>query len=148
MSKAYLLAACMIGLATFLLASQCQAQGNIDKGKTPAQAFAETCAACHRGPRALKRTSAGFLRQHYSVSSAEASAMAAYLAGFPRGRGRQSKRPPATGPETRAEPAKQAKGQPKTATADLTEVSPVPPVADRSVALAPRPKPILEAFEE
>lgn len=148
MSKAYLLAACMIGLATVLLALQCQAQGNIDKGKTPAQAFAETCAACHRGPRALKRTSAGFLRQHYSVSSAEASAMATYLAGFPSEPEQQSKRSPANGAETRAEAAKQAKRQPKTATADPTEVSPVPPVADRSVALAPRPKPVLEAFEE
>src|SRR5262249_34459808 len=148
MSKAYLLAACMIGLATFLLASQCQAQGNIDKGKTPAQAFAETCAACHRGPRALKRTSAGFLRQHYSVSSAEASAMATYLAGFPSEPEQQSKRSPANGAETRAEAAKQAKRQPKPATADLTEVSTVPPVADRSAALAPRPKPVLEAFEE
>jgi hypothetical protein len=138
----------MIGLTTFLPASQCQAQGNIDKGKTPAQAFAETCAACHRGPRALKRTSAGFLRQHYSVSSAEASAMAAYLAGFPSEPEQQSKRSPANGAETRAEAAKQAKRQPKTATADLTEVSPVPPVADLSVALAPRPKPVLEAFEE
>ena len=164
MSKAYLLAACMIGLATVLLASQCQAQGNIDKGKTPAQAFAETCAACHRGPRALKRTSAGFLRQHYSVSSADASAMAAYLAGLPSEPEQQSKRSPANGAETRAEAAKQAKRQPKTGTAersqtassqpsggslaDLTEVSPVPPVADLSVALAPRPKPVLEAFEE
>src|SRR5215831_7037032 len=122
MSKAYLLAACMIGLATVLLALQCQAQGNIDKGKTPAQAFAETCAACHRGPRALKRTSAGFLRQHYSVSSAEASAMATYLAGFPSEPEQQSKRSPANGAETRAEAAKQqAKRQPKTATAGLTE---------------------------
>jgi hypothetical protein len=79
MSESHLLAACTIGSAVLLLASDCQAQGNIDRGKTPAQAFAETCAACHRGPRALKRISAAFLSQHYSVSSAEASAMATYV---------------------------------------------------------------------
>jgi hypothetical protein len=165
MSKAYLLAACMIGLAIVLLPSQCQAQGNIDRGKTPAQAFAETCSACHRGPRALKRTSAAFLREHYSVSSAEASAMAAYLAGFPSEPAQQTKRSPANGAETRGDaPKQQAKRQPIAATAerpqtaapqpsgerlaDVTEASPAPPIADGSVALAPPPKPVLEAFEE
>src|SRR5262245_63418245 len=117
MSRAYLLTTCMIGLAVFLPALPCQAQGNIDRGKTPAQAFAETCAACHRGPRALKRTSAAFLREHYSVSSTEASAMAAYLAGFPSEPVQQAKRPPASATETRIEAAKQqAKRHPITAT--------------------------------
>jgi hypothetical protein len=164
MSKAYLLTTCTIGLAIFLPALPCQAQGNIDRGKTPAQAFAETCSACHRGPRTLKRTSAAFLREHYSVSSAEASAMAAYLTGFPSEPVQQSKRPPASGAETRTEAPKQAKRQPITVTAersqtaapqpsgerpaDITEASPAPPVADLSVALAPPPKPVLEAFEE
>jgi hypothetical protein len=164
MSKAHLLAACIIGLAALLLASECQAQGNIDRGKTPAQAFADTCAACHRSPRALKRTSAAFLRQHYSVSSAEASAMAAYLAGFPTEPVQQAKRPPASGAEARAEAAKQQpKQQPaepaeKTQTAssqpsserpnDVTDVNPAAPVADLSLALAPPPGAVLEAFEE
>jgi hypothetical protein len=164
MSKGYLLTTCMIGLAVFLLALPCQAQGNIDRGKTPAQAFAETCAACHRGPRALKRTSAAFLREHYSVSSAEAAAMAAYLAGFPSEPVQLSKRPPASGAETRTEaPKQQAKRQPITGTAersqtaasqpsgerpaDITEAGPAPPVADLPVALAPS-KPALEGFEE
>lgn len=165
MSKAYLLTTCIIGLAVFLLALPCQAQGNIDRGKAPAQAFAETCAACHRGPRALKRTSAAFLREHYSVSSAEATAMAAYLAGFASEPVQQSKRPAASGAETRMEaPKQQTKRQPITGTADrshtaasrpsgerpadVTEASPASPVADLSVALAPPPKPVLEAFEE
>jgi hypothetical protein len=159
MSKAHLLAACTIGSAAFLLASDCQAQGNIDRGKTPAQAFADTCAACHRSPRALKSTSAAFLRQHYSVSSAEASAMAAYLAGFPS-EVHQPKRPPASGAETRAEAAKQqpiaaAPESPQTASTqpsrerptDVAEVSPTP-VADPVPALVPPSKPVLEAFEE
>jgi hypothetical protein len=163
MWKAYLLTTCMIGLAVFVPALPCHAQGNIDRGKTPAQAFAETCTACHRGPRALKRTSTAFLRQHYSVSSTEAAAMAAYLAGFPSEPVQQSKRPP--GAEPRAEAAKQqTKRQPITGTAEssqtassqpggerltaLTEMSAAPPVADPSVAPAPPPKPVLEAFEE
>jgi hypothetical protein len=165
MSKSHLLAACTIGSAAFLLASDCQAQGNIDRGKTPAQAFADTCAACHRSPRALKRTGAAFLRQHYSASSAEASAMAAYLAGFPSDLVHQPKRPPASGAETRAEAAKhQTKQEPTVGTtertqtassqpsgerlADVTEVSPAPLVADLSLPLAPSPRPVLEPFEE
>ena len=165
MLKAHLLAACTIGSAAFLLAFECQAQGNIDRGKTPAQAFADTCAACHRNPRVLKRTSAAFLRQHYSVSSSEASAMAAYLAGFPSEPAQQSKRSPANGAETRAEAAKQqpkrqlmaeTAERPQTASSqpsgerltDITDAGPAPPVADLSVALAPPPLPVLEAFEE
>jgi hypothetical protein len=164
MWKARLLAACTIGSAAFLLAFECQAQGNIDRGKTPAQAFADTCVGCHRSPRALKRTSAAFLRQHYSVSSAEASAMAAYLAGFPSDLVHQPKRPPASGAETRAEAAKQQTKQGPAGTAerlqtatsqpsgerlaDVTEVSAAAPVADPSLPLAPPPRPDLEPFEE
>lgn len=164
MSKAYLLAPCTVGLASFLLASQCQAQGNLDRGKTPAQAFADTCSACHRSPRALKRTSAAFLRLHYSASSAGASAMAAFLAGFPHEPAQQHKRPPASGAEMRPQaPKQQAKQQPlaqaadKTETApfqpsgehpaDVTEGRPAPPVPGPSLG-APPPKPDLEPFEE
>jgi len=163
MSKAHLLAACTIGSAVFLLGSECQAQGNIDQGKTPAQAFADTCSACHRSPRALKRTSAAFLGQHYSASSAQASAMAAYLAGFPSEPAQQHKRPPASGAEMQAA-KQQAKQQPLAQTADkteaapfqpsgesladVTEVRPAPPVPDPSLALASPPKPVLEPFEE
>ena len=161
MSKAHLLAACTIGSALFLVAFECQAQGNIDRGKSPAQAFADTCAVCHRTPRALKRTSAAFLRQHYSVSSAEASAMAAYLAGFASEQIQQPKRAPASGTETRAEAVKQQPRQQPIAGAaerpastqpsrerptDAPEVSPAPPVGDP--ALAPPSKLVLEAFEE
>jgi hypothetical protein len=91
--------------------------------------------------------------------------MAAYLAGFPSEPVQQSKRPPASGAEMRTEaPKQQAKRQPTTRTVDrsqtaasqpsgehptdVTEASPAPPVADVPVALAPPPKPVLEAFEE
>jgi hypothetical protein len=170
MLRTDLLKSCLVGLAALLLQSPSQAQGNIDKGKTPAQVFAETCSACHRGPRALKRTSAAFLREHYSVSAAEASTMAAYLAGLPSEPPPQSKRSPASGTETRADPTKQqskrqqsiAATVPGTAERSQTapsqpsdeplangsEVSPAPPVADPSVTPAPSPKPVLETFEE
>src|SRR5262245_5451973 len=159
MSKARLLASWTIGLATVLLAEPCQAQGNIDRGKTPAQVFADTCAVCHRSPRALKRTNAGFLRVHYAASSAQASAMASYLANLPRELAQQPKRPPSDAAETLADAAKQqpiariadqaeiAPSQP-TGESLATEVTPSPPVVDSSLASAPPPRPMLEPFEE
>ncbi len=57
---------------------------NLDAGKTPAQLFASNCQDCHRSPGGLaKNTSSwslsGFLRVHYTTSSAEAAALAAYV---------------------------------------------------------------------
>ena len=69
-----------MGLTVILLAGPGGTQGNIDAGKTPAKIFSDTCSACHRRPQELKRSSASFLRQHYTTGSAEASAMATYLA--------------------------------------------------------------------
>jgi hypothetical protein len=57
-----------------------QAQSNLDAGKSAAQIFADTCNACHRSPRQLRPTHAGFLRDHYTTGPREAAAMAAYLA--------------------------------------------------------------------
>ena len=54
-------------------------QSNIDAGKSAAQLFAASCNACHRSPREIKRTSAGFLREHYTAGPREAAALAAYL---------------------------------------------------------------------
>src|SRR5215831_6544437 len=74
------------------------AQSNLDAGKSPAQIFSDTCGACHRGPRELKPTSAGFLREHYSTGSREAAAMAAYLASIGSDpRAVRERRPPALG---------------------------------------------------
>jgi hypothetical protein len=70
---------------------------NLDAGKSPAQIFSDTCAVCHRSTRAVGRTSAAFLRQHYMTGYEEASAMANYLSGVPSSdpRGAQPRRPPA-----------------------------------------------------
>ncbi len=62
------------------------AQTNIDQGKTPAQIFAEDCAACHKTTRGLaagkNSLSLGiFLREHYTASRAQAAALAAYVLG-------------------------------------------------------------------
>jgi hypothetical protein len=56
------------------------AQSNLDAGKTPAQIFASTCNACHRSPREIKKTTAAFMREHYTTGPREAATMAAYLA--------------------------------------------------------------------
>jgi hypothetical protein len=53
---------------------------NLDAGKSPAQIFSETCNVCHQSPRALKQTTAQFMRAHYTTNGREAAAMAAYLA--------------------------------------------------------------------
>ena len=101
-------------LAAALQITAADAQGNIDAGKTPAQIFGDTCSACHRSARDLRRASASFLRAHYTTGSDEAAAMANYLAGLggvsdPRAgapsQQAQAKRPP-------AEVAKQPPPQP------------------------------------
>jgi hypothetical protein len=75
-----------------------QAQSNLDAGKTPAQIFSDTCAACHRSARELRPTNAGFLREHYSTGGREAAAMAGYLAAVGSDpRAVQQRRPPGQG---------------------------------------------------
>ena len=74
-----------VGLAAVLLAVRCHAQGNIDAGKTPGANLRRHL----RGAATARRVSssvpsAGFLRQHYTAGSDEASAMAGYLAGLPQ----------------------------------------------------------------
>jgi pyruvate/2-oxoglutarate dehydrogenase complex dihydrolipoamide acyltransferase (E2) component len=71
------------GLLATVIAGSASPQGNIDAGKTPAQMFADTCSNCHRRPQELRRTTVGFLRQHYTPGAQEAAAMASYLASLP-----------------------------------------------------------------
>jgi hypothetical protein len=74
------------------------AQSNLDAGKSAAQIFAATCNACHRSPRELKQSSAGFLREHYTTGPREAAAMAAYLGTMGSDpRAVQQRRPPTLG---------------------------------------------------
>jgi hypothetical protein len=60
------------------------AQVNIDQDKSPAQLYAGDCAACHKSVRGLANgrsasSLAGFLGEHYTASSREAAAIAAYV---------------------------------------------------------------------
>jgi len=101
----------LTAVAATISAAPAAAQGNIDAGRTPAQLFADTCAACHRSVRDVKRPTAVFLRQHYTAGSDEAAAMANYLSGAAsEPRTAQPKRPPATVADPGLENAKQ---QPK-----------------------------------
>jgi hypothetical protein len=70
----------LVGMAVLATAAPALAQSNLDAGKTPAQIFANTCNACHRSPREIKRTTAAFMREHYMTSAQEAAVMATYLA--------------------------------------------------------------------
>ena len=65
-------ARCLVAAAGFtavLAAAPAGAQATSMPARRPAQIFADTCAACHRSPRELKRASAGFLRQHYTTGA-------------------------------------------------------------------------------
>ena len=105
-------------LAAALQITAADAQGNIDAGKTPAQIFGDTCSACHRSARDLRRASASFLRAHYTTGSEEAASMANYLAGLAAAQPNpsQPKRPP----------AEAAKQQPPRATAENGRPGPGP----------------------
>jgi hypothetical protein len=85
----------LIGIAVSAAAAAAHAQ-NLDAGKSPAQIFSDTCNACHRSPRELKQTTAGFMRDHYTIGGPQAAAMAAYLASVGSDpRAVQQRRPPA-----------------------------------------------------
>jgi len=123
------------------------AQSNLDAGKSAAQIFSATCNACHRSPRELKQSSAGFLREHYTTGPREAAAMAAYLSSIGSDpRAVQQRRPPTLGAgqagaptDNAARGAEQGKpsetqaalpaatpGRRATGTADPTQASPGP----------------------
>ena len=165
------LAPWLIGLIGALTTVSADAQ-NIDAGKSPAQIFADTCSACHRNARELKRTSTGFLRSHYTTGQEEAAAMASYLAGVGSDpRAAQQKRQPGAAPAEAAKqpprqsPTEQAKGPagqpsskgtrrpPASAEARPTtapdEKPPEPASTVAHVAAVPAAaKPVLVPFEE
>ena len=103
-----------LSLATVMLVICCFGAGpvraqNLEAGKTPAQIFAGSCTACHKGSRGLLKTVApgslpGFLRQHYTTSPDMAKMLSAYL--ISNG---------ATDTRYRAEPPKQQPGDLKPA---------------------------------
>ena len=67
-------------MALWLAAGPAFAQSNLDAGKSASQIFSHTCNACHRSPREIKKTTVGFMREHYTTGIEEAQTMTAYLA--------------------------------------------------------------------
>jgi hypothetical protein len=138
-SKAGRVASWALGVAVGIAAVEACAQSNLDAGKSPAQIFSDTCNACHRSPRELKPSSAGFLREHYTTGGREAAAMATYLASVgsdPRavqtrkppvlGAGKEKETPPPS--ETASKPAQsQAPQPPQTVPPGLQPPQTVPP---------------------
>lgn len=111
-----------MGLVAALAAAMAvaaQAQTNIDQGKSSAEIFATDCATCHKSTRGLAAgknslTLTGFLREHYTASSAQAAALAAYVlgAGGNEAPARAKKPEPARATATGEEPKRE---EPKTA---------------------------------
>jgi hypothetical protein len=88
----------IVAAAVGATASSARAQANLDRGKSAAQIFADTCNACHRNPREIRPTSAAFLREHYTTGPQQAAAMATYLASVGSDpRAVQQRRPPTLG---------------------------------------------------
>ena len=93
--------AAIVGLLAGLTPVAAFAQTNIDQGKTPAQIFANDCAACHKAARGLANGKSSFaltefLREHYTTSRDQAAALAAYVLGAGGGQ-----RPAAAAEETK-----------------------------------------------
>ena len=106
----------IVAAAAWTAVAPAWAQANLDAGKSAAQIFADTCNACHRGPREIRPTSAAFLREHYTTGPGAAAAMAAYLASVGSdARAVQQRRPPTLGarqaPSPGADQAKPADDQ-------------------------------------
>ena len=96
--------AAVIGLVAGLGPAMAHAQTNIDQGKTPAQIFANDCAACHKPTRALANGKnrfalTEFLREHYTTSREQAAGLAAYVLGAGFGAKPANEPPKSTKPE-------------------------------------------------
>ena len=127
---AFWVAAAVLSAAGFVA----HAQSNLDAGKSPAQIFSDTCNACHRSPREIKKTTPAFLREHYTTGLREATAMAAYLASVGSDpRAVQQRRPPTLGAgQAPAAPpvAEQSKPDAQSASAAATGEQPGPAASD------------------
>jgi hypothetical protein len=128
-----------------------RAQSNLDAGKSPAQIFAATCNACHRSPREIKRTSAGFLQEHYTTGPREAAAMAAYLASVGTDPAAvQHRRPPTLGAGQQPAPGETATAAAPGTGAPAGEQSDAgngQPAGEKEKAAGPRPRRPSESIE-
>jgi hypothetical protein len=107
-------ASAMILLAA-LVPPAAHAQVNIDQGKAPAQIYDSDCAACHKSMRGLANGRSApaltsFLTEHYTSSSKEAAALAAYVLGGGGGVGTPAA---AHAPKLKPEPTTASAEEPK-----------------------------------
>jgi hypothetical protein len=107
-------ASAMILLAA-LVPPAAHAQVNIDQGKAPAQIYDSDCAACHKSMRGLANGRSApaltsFLTEHYTSSSKEAAALAAYVLGGGGGVGTPA---PVHAPKLKPEPTTASAEEPK-----------------------------------
>ena len=116
--RIYLLAP-WVALGPAMLATvPCQAQGNINAGRSPAQIFADTCAVCHRDVHQLRRSSVAFLQKHYTTGYRQAAMMAGYLSRLPVESPPAQPKPAPTTDATTATNASEQQGRQQPATAD------------------------------
>ncbi len=143
------------GLVTAGYPAFARAQVNIDQGKPPAVIYANDCATCHKTPRGLavgksSATLSSFLREHYTASTEQASALAAYVLGA-GGREPAPKQKPELD-HARAEEPKtdQAKGEePKTGQTKGEEpIVAEPKAASRPIRASAKPEQEKSAGEE
>jgi hypothetical protein len=115
-----------------LLPVAARAQVNIDAGKSSAEMYASDCATCHKTPRGLAAGKnslmlSSFLREHYTASRDQASALAAYVLGA--GGAEPAPKPKPEVEHARAEEAKpgEPKGEAKIGEARASEAKPGQP---------------------
>jgi hypothetical protein len=111
------------------------AQVNIDQGKAPGQIYDSDCAACHKSIRGLANgrgapALTSFLAEHYTSSSKEAAALAAYVLSGGGGVGAPT---PAHPPKMKPEPTTASAEEPK----DRDTKRPAKPEGDQQ---GPAPK--------
>lgn len=132
-----------LGFALF--PAMAHAQVNIDQGKSAADIYANVCTACHKTMRGLAAGKnslmlSAFLREHYTASSTQASALAAYVLGAggaepapkqkpeseharaeePKSRGPKAAEPKVAGPKVGEPKVAEPKSAPHTARASVT----------------------------
>jgi hypothetical protein len=104
-----------------MIPMQARAQVNIDQGKSPADIFANDCAACHKSTRGLANGQnslalSSFLREHYTASKEQANALAAYVLANGGGSGTPQKPVAASEPKS-SEPKGTKPSEPKSSEA-------------------------------
>lgn len=150
MNRARAIAAVLFGIG-WICPATAQAQ-NLEAGKSPAQLFSNTCAACHKSARGLVRTVPpgslpSFLREHYTTSREMAQQLSGYLMASggtdTRGRPQEARQaPPGAEPPQQPPVAQQPQQPPQQARQSLQELfqpqrPPPRPVAEEPAAPPP-----------